>query len=290
MVIGNMRCVGINGTGLGFCLLFAALPAAAQETQPSLPSINQAEPKDEQREGLHGSVGAGYAIFPDYPGADTTRGLPFVTGRLSYGDRYIAAEGIGLRANLIGGGRFEFGPAATITFGRSASVRNQRIRALGVLDDSYMIGAFGAVNFPNSVVRGDQVRITVAGFRDVSGVSGGWTGLAAVGWTVPVTRRLYASVEGSASFADDRYARTYFGVTPQGAIASGLGAFRPSGGVKDAGVSVGLSYQFSRRWSLNGFAGYQRFVDSFERSPIVSRAAAGNVNQYSAGGGIQFNF
>jgi len=250
--------------------------ARAQETVPA--SANRAS----------GTIVGGVATVPEYEGADKLRVIPLVAGEVRWDKRYFAIEGVTARLNLLNSDTLEVGPAANLTFGRRTNLKSVPVRALGRIDDAYEIGAFAAIKVASLIAADDELRISVQGTRDVSDVHKGWVGEAAIGYRLPVGRRFSVNTQAAVRFADDRYARTYFSVTPAGAAASGLAQFNAKGGVKDVGVAMTATYALSDRWSLLAYGGYRRLVGDFADSPIVR--TAGDANQFTGGIGFGLSF
>ena len=89
-------------------------------------------------------------------------------------------------------------------------------------------------------------------------------------------------------FSNARFQQAYFGVDNAAALASGLPAYRPDGGVYALAAASGLSYQFNPRWGAFGFARYERLVGDAADSPIVRDL--GSRNQLSGGIGLSYTF
>jgi outer membrane protein len=89
-------------------------------------------------------------------------------------------------------------------------------------------------------------------------------------------------------FSNGRYQRAYFGVDPVAALATGLPAYRPSGGVHGIALASGLSYQFNPRFGMFGYARYERLIGDAAKSPIVKELGA--RTQLSAGAGLSYTF
>jgi outer membrane scaffolding protein for murein synthesis (MipA/OmpV family) len=240
------------------------------------------------RDSVSGTVAGGIAAVPEYEGADKIRVIPLVSGKVLWGNRYVAIEGATARINLLSSDSFEFGPSADLTFGRDTNVGSLPVRKLGRIDDAYQIGAFAAMKFGSIVTNGDELRFSVQATRDVSDVHQGWLGDAAVSYRLAVSKKFAVNGQASLRFADDKYARTYFSVNSAKAAASRLAPFAPKGGVKDIGLSLTTTYAISDRWSLIGFGGYRRLVGDFADSPIVK--TAGDPNQFTGGIGVGFSF
>lgn len=237
---------------------------------------------------ISGSIAAGIATVPDYEGARQQQLIPLIAGDIHWGQRYFAIEGTSVRLNVLDSAHFELGPVANLTFGRDANAKPLSVRALGRIKDAYEIGTFAAIKTGSLLRPGDELRLRVQGARDVADVHNGWTYEAALGYRLPVSRRFTIGAETAVRFADDKYAATYFSVTPAGSTASGLRSYTAKGGIKDVGASLTAVYVLSPKWSLIGFGGYRRLVGNFEKSPIVRDA--GRADQFSGGVGIAFRF
>ena len=246
-----------------------------------------AQQADDRNE-VTGAVFAGVATTPEYEGAGDQQVIPLAAGEVRWGERYLSLEGTTLRANVLNSSVIELGPVANLTFGRDEDIESAPVRALGVIDEAYEVGAFGAVKLGSLLTDGDELKLRVQGLRDVSDVHDGWIGQAALSYRLPVSSRLSVTAETSIQFADDKYAQTYFSVTPAGSIASGLAAYDAEGGIKDVGASLTAVYAVSDRVSLLGFAGYRRLLGDFKDSPIV--AIEGDADQFSGGIGIGLAF
>jgi outer membrane protein len=90
-----------------------------------------------------------------------------------------------------------------------------------------------------------------------------------------------------ASFADNSYMDTYFGVTPAESGPSIFPAYDPGGGIKSAGVAGIASYRWTNDVTVHFQAGYDRLIGDAGDSPIV---AAGSTNQFSLTFGLTRRF
>jgi outer membrane protein len=203
-----------------------------------------------------------------------------------WGERYIAVEGPAIRANVLDSETFEFGPIASFTFGRDDEIKDLVVAQLGVIDDAYEVGAFGAVNF--DIGGNDNLRLGVQGVHDVSDVHDGFVISASAAYTAPIGDRLTLIGEIGASYANDNYAQTYFSVTPAGSLLSGLGSFDAEGGLKDVGAQLTATYRIGDNWGIAANAGYRRLLGDFADSPVVS--GGGSADQLSGGIGVFFTF
>lgn len=237
-------------------------------------------------EEVHGTVIAGVGTVPDYEGADNQRVIPLAGGRVTFGNRYIALEGLRLSANVLESATFEFGPVATLTFKRDADIKSRAVAALGPIKDAYEVGVFAAASLP--LGGDDRVRFALQGVQDVANAHKGWLGTASASYIAPIGSKVRVIAEASATYASGDYMRRYYSVSASGSAASGLAPFTAKSGVKDIGLTLTTSYQLTPKWSVIGFAGYKRLMGSAKDSPVVARE--GNANQLRGGIGIGYSF
>ncbi len=95
-----------------------------------------------------------------------------------------------------------------------------------------------------------------------------------------------ASVEST--YASDDYMENYFGINASQAARSSLNAFNAESDIKDVGVSAGITYSITERWSVSGLASYKRLLGDAEDSPVTDVAA--DETQVFAGALINIRF
>ena len=96
------------------------------------------------------------------------------------------------------------------------------------------------------------------------------------------------SIGPRVSWSNDRYQDAWFGITPADAIASGLPAYDPGGGIHAVGVTASFETQLSPRWGIQTYAKYDRLVGDAADSPIVT--VLGSRDQFSGGLGLTYTF
>jgi outer membrane protein len=225
-------------------------------------------------------VGLGAQVRPEFLGADDVDVAPLFDLDIARGSKQFKFEApddkFGIA--LVSKNGFSFGPAGNV----EGSRKNSDVGApVGKVKRTFEAGAFAQYEAKDSFrVRADLLK----GLGGHDGVVG------AIG-ADKIWRdgdRYVFSIGPRVLFSDARYQRAYFGVTPAAALATGLPAYRPGGGVYALAAASGLSYQFNDRIGLFGFARYERLVGDAAKSPIVRELGSGN--QLSGGIGLNYTF
>lgn len=253
---------------------FSFLMAIAAIALPASQALAQPEGSYRVRAGL------GAQIIPDFPGSDDTEWALYPQLSVAKGDELFAAgapdDSFDLR--LISSGGFAAGPVAKITSGR----RDSKVGApVGDVSTTIEAGAFVQQTLGESFRLRGEVRKGIGGHDGFVGNAGG-------DFIARDGDKYVFSVGPRVIFSDSRYQRTYFGVTPEAALASGLPVYRPDGGIHALALVSGIDYAIGGGWGLFGYARYERLVGDAKKSPIVREF--GSPNQFSAGLGINRTF
>lgn len=245
----------------------------------------QAQAQTQEQEGeedrtLRIRPGLGAQIRPEYPGADEAEWVPYIKFSIAKGNEPFGfgapddAFGIG----LFSAGGFRAGPSLALQGGRKDSDVGV---PLGEVKRTIEAGAFAEFNIA------DQFRLRGDVRKGINGHEGFIASLGAD----QIWRdgdRYVASVGPRLLFSDSRYQRAYFGVSPEAALATGLPAYRPGGGLHAVAAAAGLHYSLGGPLGLFGYARYERLVGDARKSPVVREL--GSPNQLSAGLGISYTF
>jgi outer membrane protein len=275
---------GIGLISLAASLLFAA-PALAQ----------QEEGVDDGRDNF--TIGLGASYLPSYEGSDdyqiSAAGL--VRGRVSGFTFYTRATA--LYFDLIREApnaplNVEVGPMANVRFDRSSRIEDDRVEALGELDVAVELGGFAGLT-KNGVLHGyDFLTVRLDVVHDVTGTHDSTVIAPNLEYGTPLSTTFFVGASLSAEHVGGRYARTYFGITPEGAAASGLAAYDLDGGWKNWRGTLlatqSLSGDLRRGWAVFAVGSYSRLLGNFRRSPIV--ADAGDPNQWFGALGVSYTF
>jgi outer membrane protein len=248
------------------------MPAFAQDAA--------AGPTQNEDRGWTVRVGAGPQLIPTYPGSDKYQvGFFPVLGFRKTGDPLpFSAPGDSPGLTINPNKPFEFGPVANFAPERKAVEDGVPI---GKVKFTPEVGAFAQFRLhPN-------IRVRVEGRKGLGGHKG-WIGSAGVDYIARDADRFVFSIGPRVTFANQRYQRAYYGVSPTVSAATGLPVYDPDGGFNSVGAAAGLLYQFNYNWGIQGFARYERLVKDAAKSPIVHDI--GSRNQYYTGLALTYTF
>jgi outer membrane protein len=225
-------------------------------------------------------VGLGAQVRPDFIGADGTEVAPLWRVNVARGTNEFkfSAPDYSFGIPLVSSGGFSFGPAANLASGRKNSDLDVPV---GKVKTTIEAGGFASYELPDSFYLRAEVLKGLGGHDGVVGTVG-----ADKIWRDG--DRYVFSIGPRVLFSDSRYQRAFFGVTPAVALASGLPAYRPGGGIHGIAAASSVSYQFGPRWGLFGYGRYERLVGDAAKSPIVREL--GSRNQLSGGLGLSYTF
>jgi outer membrane protein len=234
----------------------------------------------QESEELRVRVGLGAQLRPEFVGSDERQVGPLWDVDFARGDHEFGFEApdYSFGIPVVSTGAFSFGPAANLASKRE----NSDVGApVGRIPTTIEAGAFATYQIAGSLHLRAELLKGLGGHKGLVGTIG-----ADQVWRDG--DRYVFSIGPRVLFSDSRYQRAYFGVTPEAALASGLPAYRPSGGIHGVAAASGLSVQFNPRWGMFGFARYERLVGDAAKSPIVREL--GSRNQISGGIGLNYTF
>ena len=185
-------------------------------------------------------------------------------------------ESFGFSLFDLGGVRF--GPALNFEGARDAADVGA---PLPKVKFSLEPGGFVEADLTESFRLRAEVRKGVTGHK-------GWVAMAGADWIARDGDRWLVSIGPRVSWSNNRYQDAWFGVEPADAIASGLAAYDPGGGIHAVGATASFETQLSRRWGIQTYAKYDRLVGDAADSPLVRQL--GSRDQFSGGLGLTYTF
>jgi len=227
------------------------------------------------------TIGTGPQAYPKYPGAEDYGLYPMpIFGLRRPGDPLpVKAPDQGFGFGLLGHDSvFNVGPAVQFVNERDPVDVGVPVAKVGV---SVELGAFASLYVQ------PWLRLRVEGRKAVTGHDG-WNGDVAADVVIRRGDTTVFTIGPRARIADDRYHQAYFGVSAAEAVATGLPAYAPGGGVYAYGVNAGVTHQFTPSVGLYAYAGYDRLVGDAADSPLVR--TFGSRRQLSGGIGLSYTF
>jgi len=251
-------------------LLLVSLPAFAQESLPAPETLKTTMV----------TVGVGVARIPDYDGARESRWSPVPGVRASIDGMSFTLAGNRGWADLVPDNRgrkgidWQIGPVFNINLSRAQKVQDARVAALGKVPVALEAGVQAGVGYQGLITSDfDKLTLQVAYVHDVGSVHKSYVVTPGINYATPLSRRALVYFSLSADYAGGGYARRYFGVTPAGAVASGLPAYSLGSGWKDWSVGslidVSLTGDLTGGIQLVGGGAYTRMVGDFAKSPVT---------------------
>lgn len=246
-------------------VLAAALPVAEAQAQ-SLQTIRI-------RPGL------GAQVQPKFIGSDETEVGLYPGFAVAFGDEPfgIGAPDDNFSPKLFGSGGLAIGPVAAFEGSRTDAEVGAPV---GKVPATFELGAFAEHRFGDFRLHA-QARKGIGGHK-------GTVGHVAADYVIDEGDRYAFTIGPRLLFSDARYQRSWFGVSDEAALATGLESYRPGGGVHAIAATAGGNVAIGGGWGLFGYARYERLVGDAKRSPLIE--TYGSPSQYSAGIGLSRTF
>jgi outer membrane scaffolding protein for murein synthesis (MipA/OmpV family) len=228
------------------------------------------------------NLGLAGGMRPTFPGSDRYRAIGLPVFLIRYNDMIsLADDGLSVYWHT---GNLRIGTAFTYEGGRldheSDGIFNSgdnRLKGLGDVDSS--LGIRGFVSYEFDSIYADISATKYVG-PDDKGV------LISAGLSAPITVGSWIfRPYGNATWADDNYMQTLFGVTPLQSSRSIFPVFNASSGVEDLSGGLTVVCRFNNHWFAAMDANVTQYLSAAADSPITFS----NTNaQVTAGIGYHF--
>ena len=225
-------------------------------------------------------IGLGGQAHPNFPGSDEFDITPMFDFDRAKGDEPFRFEGPddSFGFALVRSRGIRVGPVVNFEGSRDADDVGA---LLPKVKFSLEPGGFVQFDLSDSFRLRGELRKGVTGHK-------GWIALAGADYVARDGDNWLFSIGPRVSWSNDRYQDAWFGITPADAIASGLPAYDPGGGIHAVGVTASFETQLSPRWGIQTYAKYDRLVGDAADSPIVT--VLGSRDQFSGGLGLTYTF
>ena len=225
-------------------------------------------------------IGLGAQVYPSYPGSDDFDIGPMFDFDRARGETPFEFEApdesFGFSIIDLGGVRF--GPAVNFEGKRDAGDVGA---PLPKVKFSLEPGAFVEFDLAESFRLRAELRKGVTGHK-------GWIGTAGADWVARDGDNWLFSIGPRVTWSNNRYQDAWFGIEPVDAVASGLPAYDPGGGIQAYGAAASFETKLSPRWGVQTYVKYDRLAGDAADSPIVT--ALGSRDQFSGGLGLTYTF
>lgn len=263
--------------GFRLQLVLAALSVAAP--------IQSVQAEDSE---WSGSIAAGIGVRPDYPGSRDLEPTPYIAGELAYGRYFLELQGKEVALGIELTPSLSLGPLLDIENGRDDGVKSDRVGRLPEIDDAVQAGGFARYAWGGLFGGHDELTLEATYLRDVSDTYDGGVGSLGLFYGRRLGDRWSLGGGVRLTHVDGNYARTYFGITPAAATASGLSTYDPGGGLRDIGVSAKLAYALDENWNIQLLGNYKQLLGDFKDSPVVKQE--GRAGQFSGAVAVGYRF
>lgn len=210
-------------------------------------------------------VGAG----PRYLGATENVWAAAPAAQFEIADRTAMLEANYLTVNLLNDPNWTLGPAGLLRFGRGMS-DYASVDSLPNIDWTIELGADLAYQWPGAGYQ-DQSAAGISLLADVGNVHNGWVSAISYRKWIPIGKYGTLGLGAATTFASGNYTQTYFGVSPENSILSGLPSYSAGSGLRDARLTALFVQPVSRSWAIGGGVIFARMLGDAADSPITQR-------------------
>lgn len=274
-----------------------ASPVFSQETTRKNPidkSLSAGVGFPATSEPIKTHLGLGIGAFPDYEGSNdySAKAFPlldiekpgvfFIKGASINTNDGVASAGLTLfHLSYSGKTQLLIGPIIRAYSGRDEA-DNDILSGMGNINSSAGMGIFMKLN------SGSWIFNLATSPQDVGNDNDGLLVTLDASYNTSINNNLKLSSGLSASWADDDYMQSYFGITGKQSSNTGLTQFDSKAGIKDIGINFKTAYILSKNWILNGQIGYWHLSANAADSPLVDKK--GTKDQVRGLVGLSYQF
>jgi outer membrane protein len=215
------------------------------------------------------SVGGGIGFTPDYEGSKDYKPVPIPVADIKYDNgMFVKLLGLNLRANLLPNSMWQLGPVYNYR-GERKDVENNAVDDMKTVDGTSELGIFGGLVY-------NKWFASLELLSDMGDAHDGWYSKLKGGYNWVLNESWALSIGASATYADDDYMQTYFGVSARDSDRSNLDRYSAEAGIKDVGINLGANWVITQNWSARGIASYTQLLgDASNDSPVVDEGSEG---------------
>lgn len=240
-------------------LLAIPLPLMAQ-------GGSEAKPEPAAKSDWDVSLGAGAAFTPTFEGSDRYHVLPVPMLSVTYKDM-LSLNSNGLNAYWRADD-LRIGAGLTYNAGRADSKDDglfsngdDRLRGMGDIDAALGLKAFASYRLW-------MVDLSAAATKYTGDDNDGVVVDLGIALPYKLTDQLTVTPHAGATWANEAYMQTFFGVTSTQATNSGFARYDADAGFKDIRVGIDANYRLDEHWFLSVSTDVKRLVGDAAESPI----------------------
>ena len=220
-----------------------------------------------RKQGWDVAVGGGLVYLPTFEGSDryTTNPLPFVhatwNDRISIGTNGLSAYWRHDRLRY--GAALTYGGGRKDTKGNGVSeMGDDRLRGLGIIKPALGIKAFATYDAGPVMLSGALTKFT-------GNQNDGVLMNLGASKRFKLNERWSLTPHAGATWANQSYTQTFYGVTPTQAANSSFAAYSAGSGFKDVSAGINATYQIDdHHWFVSTSLAAKRLVGDAAKSPI----------------------
>lgn len=221
----------------------------------------------------------GPQLSPSWPGAKDLSIGPYIdVSRTRESEFAFEAPDESFGSPLLHAGNVAFGPAFGFIGKRTAADIGADLPKVGFTIEA---GGFAQISLT------PELRLRLEGRKGLSGHKG-WVGEISADYIARQGDDWLFSIGPRVTLGDAKYSRAYFGVAPAAAVASGLPAYDPGGGVQSVGVTAGYHRMLDKNWGIAVYGRYDRLIGDAADSPVTREL--GSRSQPSVGVAVSYTF
>jgi MipA family protein len=279
-----MPLIAHRATAWLACCLLLPLSALAQQDQTPIATPADASIDPVAGAGLRYALGLAIIDSPTYAGAagreqklrplwSVRYGRFRISGARSSGllGAPTAQKGSGASADLVNSARWKLALGLRFDNGRQPG-DDPALAGLPEIRSTLRAKLNGGLNLG----RGYSTSLSYS--ADLLGRGGG----GQIGWGLGYSWKPWpaarASVGVGASWGDQQYMQTYFGIAPDVALRTGRAAYKASAGLLDVHAGAALHMPLSERWMLIGGLGLTQLRGDAAASPLTSKTSAATAS------------
>jgi outer membrane scaffolding protein for murein synthesis (MipA/OmpV family) len=239
-------------------------------------SISETPDAEPSVGGISAVVGLAPIYSPVYDGAKHSKvsPLPYVDVHGLFHDRVYLSDIRGIGVNIVDLGQFRAGASINYGHGRKSS-DSDRLRGLPDIKSTAAVSGYMTYT-----LKPFAFELKVG--RELGSMPGTEASLG-VSYALAPTPRWHMSIGTQFTWADSKFNRKYFGVTPAEAAqataeGNSMAPYAAGSGVTKAGITATSVYALTEHWGFVGRLGLSNFIGKpAQNSPLTQRTFSTSI-------------